>query len=127
MQRLPYNNIVFILYQWYADTKKTLEIIDRALRDCCDLEDLPFDGKLMILGRDFRKNVPVAKHDCKINIIQECTKYFHVWAKFEIMKLKNNIRCSDWNFLLKIREGDIPFKSLKNGKEKTFLTKFLVP
>ena len=35
--------------------KKALEIVDKTLRDCCNIENLPFAGKLMILGGDFRQ------------------------------------------------------------------------
>ena len=65
--------------------KKALEIIDRTLRDLCT-NDLPFGGKLIILGGDFRQILPVMKHGFRSAIIENTIKYSELWHLFKIFK-----------------------------------------
>ena len=69
--------------------KKALEIVDKTLRDCCNIENLPFAGKLIILGGDFRQILPVVKNGTKFNIINETIKFLNIWQQFHIMKFEN--------------------------------------
>ena len=77
--------------------KKALEIIDRTLRDLC-INDIPFGGKLIILGGDFRQILPVMKHGFRSAIIEDTIKYFEFWPLFKIFKLKQNIRSQNNEF-----------------------------
>ena len=54
--------------------KKALEIIDKTLKDVC-MNELPFAGKLIILGGDFRQILPVMKNGFRNAIIKEIIKY----------------------------------------------------
>ena len=61
--------------------KKALEVVDKTLRDCCQVDSILFAGKLLILGGDFRQILPVLKHGCRISIINESIKRFKFVAK----------------------------------------------
>ena len=87
--------------------RKALEIVDKTLQDVCN-NNLPFGGKLLVLGGDFRQILPVVKNGCRSTIIQETIKYSNLWSLFYIMYLKKNIRSKDntfASFLLDIGEG----------------------
>ena len=92
--------------------KKALEIIDKTLKDVC-MNELPFAGKLIILGGDFRQILPVMKNSFRSGIIEETIKYSDLWSYFNIFKLYTNVRSNNNNFskfLLQIGEGEInPF------------------
>lgn len=92
--------------------KKALEIVNNTLQDVCG-NKLPFGGKLIILGGDFRQILPVIKNGFRKIIVEETIKYSYLWSLFKIMKLEKNIRCKNENFasfLINIGEGKInPF------------------
>ena len=46
--------------------KKALEIVDKTLCNGCNIESLPFAGKFMIVGVDFRPILPVVTKKNKI-------------------------------------------------------------
>ena len=99
--------------------KKDLEIIDRTLRDLF-INDIPFGGKLIILGGDFRQILPVMKNGVRSAIIEDTIKYSELWPLFKIFKLKRNIRSQNNEFsklLLQIGDGNInPFIIPNNWK-----------
>jgi hypothetical protein len=89
--------------------KKALDIVNKTLQDVCKSE-LPFAGKLIILGGDFCQILPVIKHGCRNIIIENTIKYSNLWPLFKIMKLKINMRSNNVefsSFLLKIGKGII--------------------
>ena len=92
--------------------KKALEIIDQTLRDVC-FNDIPFSGKLIILGGDFRQILPVMKCGHKNSIIEETIKFSVLWSLFKVLKLTQNIRSENKEFaslFLELGEGKInPF------------------
>ena len=95
--------------------KKGLEIANRTLQDIC-FNNLPFGGKLLILGGDFRQILPVVKGGSKEDIIQETMKFSDLWSSFKVMKLNINMRSLNANFnkfLLKIGEGN---RKLENSR-----------
>ena len=70
--------------------KKALEIIDKTLKDVC-MNELPFAGKLIILGEDFRQILPVMKNGFRSMIVEETIKYSNLWSYFKIFKLHKNV------------------------------------
>ena len=89
--------------------KKALEIINNTLKDLCNT-DVPFGGKLFILGGDFRQILPVVKNGSQTDIIQDTITFSDLWPLFKILKLHINLRSIDStfsSFLLEIGDGRI--------------------
>jgi len=58
-----------------------LEIMDRTLRDIMN-NNLPFKGKIVILGRDFRQFLPIKIHATQseiINLSIKCSFYLEIF------------------------------------------------
>ena len=77
--------------------KKALEIVNNTLQDVCS-NKIPFGGKLIILGGDFRQILPVVKNSTKHIIVKETIKFSNLWSLFKVMKLKKNIRSNNMSF-----------------------------
>lgn len=52
-------------------TKKLVETFDLLLRDLKSI-NIPFGGKVIIFGGDFRQTLPVVKSGIKEDFIREC-------------------------------------------------------
>ena len=50
-----------------------LEALDRTLCDLMD-RDLPFSGKVIVLGGDFRQILPVVKCGSRVQIVAACSQ-----------------------------------------------------
>ena len=91
-------------------SSRSLIIIDALLRDIMKKE-IPFGGKCIVLGGDFRQVLPVVNRGSKFDIIAETIKRCHdLWSHFSVKKLATNMRAVDdtqefRNFLLEIGEG----------------------
>ncbi|XP_035713810.1 uncharacterized protein LOC118438127 [Folsomia candida] len=86
-----------------------LHCIDRLLKEIMG-NDLPFGGKVLLLGGDFRQTLPIIPHGDAVAIVQASIKFSHLWRKFQILKLNNNVRSldkeySDW--LIKLGNGEL--------------------
>ncbi|XP_021967368.1 uncharacterized protein LOC110862486 [Folsomia candida] len=86
-----------------------LHCIDRLLKEIMR-NDLPFGGKVLLLGGDFRQTLPIIPHGDAVSIVQASIKFSHLWRKFQILKLNNNVRSldkeySDW--LIKLGNGEL--------------------
>ena len=53
-----------------------LHAIDRLLRELTG-EDVPFGGKIFLLGGDFRQVLPVISHGARMAIVENCRKDHH--------------------------------------------------
>ena len=69
----------------------TLEIVDRALKDLMN-NNLPFGGKIMILGGDFRQLLPVKIGGTRSEVVNLSIKYSHLWKYFKHFNLTKNMR-----------------------------------
>lgn len=92
--------------------KHSLMSINRLLKDIMG-NDVPFSGKVIILGGDFRQVLPVAPHSSRAATVQNSIKFSPLWSFFKIFKLKKNMRAkvgeSEFaDFLLKIGDGEYP-------------------
>lgn len=97
-----------------------LSLVDLLLQDLMK-NNLPFGGKTIIMGGDFRQVTPVIPHASKAQIIESSVKSSDLWQKFRVLKLKKNQRVeegaqdyADW--LLKLGEKRLPILS---GTEDT--------
>uniref|UniRef100_A0A1I7T6R1 ATP-dependent DNA helicase n=1 Tax=Caenorhabditis tropicalis TaxID=1561998 RepID=A0A1I7T6R1_9PELO len=91
--------------------KAALETVDQLLRDFTGL-DVPFGGKVVVLGGDFRQTLPVVTNGKVDDQIAGCIKRSKLWNHFQIFHLKANMRLTGdalkWkNELLDIGDGKI--------------------
>ena len=90
--------------------------IDRSLRDIMS-NNIPFGGKLILFGGDFRQVLPVVIRGTAAKILEKCLKRSHLWHLFKIHKLTKNMRAlveerefSKW--LLKLGNGILQSSSV---------------
>ena len=101
-----------------------LEALDRSLRDVMNL-DLPFGGKVIVLGGDFRQVLPVVPRGSRSAIVNASIKRSPLWQIFETFPLRENMRArlaggdsrdiqshADW--LLQIGDGSLPMDDSEN-------------
>ena len=74
--------------------KDMFECLDRLLRDLMQAEDVPFGGKCLLLGGDFRQCLPVIPHGTAAQQASACLKSCRLWHRFEQLSLKDNIRAA---------------------------------
>jgi len=92
--------------------KHSLMCINRLLKDIMG-NDVPFGGKIIILGGDFRQVLPVVPHASRAATVQNSIKFSTLWPLFKVFKLTKNMRasaneCEFANFLLEIGNGQYP-------------------
>ncbi|XP_061998858.1 uncharacterized protein LOC133716142 [Rosa rugosa] len=92
--------------------RKAFEALDTTHRDITGVE-MPFGGKVMILGGDFRQVLPVVPHGSKAQMIDACIVKSLLWNVIKILPLKHNMRAQQdpkfADFLLRVRDGNEPF------------------
>ena len=89
-----------------------LRAIDVMLRDITGLSDVPFGGKIFLLGGDFRQVLPVVPKQPKTVIIENCINRSPLWPLFKVTKLTKNMRADDdqqefARWLLKLGDGTL--------------------
>ena len=71
-----------------------LRAIDICLRDITSV-DVPFGGKIILLGGDFRQVLPVVPHGTRSSIVENCLKRSPLWCHFETVHLIRNMRAKE--------------------------------
>ncbi|XP_071725808.1 uncharacterized protein [Rutidosis leptorrhynchoides] len=99
------------------------EAFDRTMRDIIKVEgrdcsSLPFGGKVVVFGGDFRQILPVIQRGTRAEIVDASLHSSHLWNKCKVLRLTKNMRLrsdndnseindlrafADW--ILKIGEG----------------------
>ncbi len=79
--------------------KHCFESVDRLLRDVMKKIDpryslIPFGGKIVIFGGDFRQCLPVVIRGHRADIINSSIKSSYIWRYVKEFKLKQNMRLS---------------------------------
>ncbi|KHJ96464.1 hypothetical protein OESDEN_03573 [Oesophagostomum dentatum] len=92
--------------------EKALKAIDKLLRDIIQLE-LPFGGKVTVLGGDFRQVLPVVRKERRAELIAASTKKSPLWQSFTIYRLTENMHVTahedEWKrYLIEVGNGTIP-------------------
>jgi hypothetical protein len=87
-----------------------IDAVDKLLREIT-CADVPFGGKVLLLGGDFRQCLPVVPHAQRSAIVESSIKFSPLWTKFEKLRLSVNVRSidpeySDW--LINLGNGDLP-------------------
>ena len=105
-----------IIWDEVAMTRRqAVETLDRSLQDIIGC-DLPFGGKVMVFGGDFRQVLPVVPRGTRAQICDATLLQSYIWDDIKIIRLKQNMRAQNdvWfsQFLLKI--GDETEKTFPN-------------
>ncbi|XP_027171825.1 uncharacterized protein LOC113771446 [Coffea eugenioides] len=91
--------------------RHTIEAFDELLRDLID-SDLPFGGKVIVFGGDFRQTLPVIEQATKEVLIESTFPISPLWPKLHKIRLTENMRVmfdpGFSQFLLRVGEGREP-------------------
>ncbi|XP_071740753.1 uncharacterized protein [Rutidosis leptorrhynchoides] len=76
-----------------------VETMDRSFRDICrcvnpDSMDIPFGGKVVVFGGDFRQVLPVVTHGKREDIVNSTLNSSYLWDHVTVLKLTQNMRLS---------------------------------
>ncbi len=86
---------VFIIDEVSMVSRDILEIIDRTLRESTGNLNIPFGGKIILLGGDFRQTLPIKEKATPEQIMQIIVKASALWKHFKIFKLTQNMRANE--------------------------------
>jgi hypothetical protein len=93
-------------------TNHALNAINRCCKDLLN-NDMPYGGKTILIGGDFRQCLPVIRKGNKTKILSSVVKNIPEWSLFQKLRLKQNMRTindtdnyAEW--LLKLGNGSIP-------------------
>ncbi|EGT58490.1 hypothetical protein CAEBREN_29913 [Caenorhabditis brenneri] len=94
--------------------KASLETVDTLFRKLMDV-DIPFGGKTVVLGGDFRQVLPVMDKGGAAEQIANSIKKSGLWQLFQVFHLKTNVRVTadalEWSKeLLRIGDGKVGAK-----------------
>ena len=64
--------------------------IDRKLRDITR-HNIPFGGKVVLIGGDFRQVLSIVCHGCPSCIVENCIKRSEMWTRINKLYLKVNM------------------------------------
>ncbi|XP_046395741.1 ATP-dependent DNA helicase PIF1-like [Ischnura elegans] len=91
--------------------KNTINILDRSLRDICQVE-AAFGGKVVVLAGDFRQIPPIIPDGSKADIIGASLKSSELWPIIIKKKLRSILRSRDdraySEFVLAVGEDRVP-------------------
>ncbi|PIA57971.1 hypothetical protein AQUCO_00500123v1 [Aquilegia coerulea] len=91
------------------------ECLDQSLQDITDIH-LPFGGKVIVLGGDFRQVLPIVRHGTIAQTIVACITSSSLWEVVHILKLTENMRArSDPSFSEYLLRIDVIFPSLQEN------------
>ncbi|XP_021967658.1 ATP-dependent DNA helicase pif1-like [Folsomia candida] len=85
------------LFIWDESTMApthALSAVDRLLKEIMQ-SAIPFGGKVVLLGGDFRQTLPVVVHGSRSAIVESSLKFCTHWDKFEKLILTENVRSVD--------------------------------
>ncbi|KAG2694740.1 hypothetical protein I3760_08G159300 [Carya illinoinensis] len=71
--------------------KESIEIFDKMLRDINDSK-LPFGGKIVVFGRDFRQVLPVVRKDTRQEKINTSLAASYLWPTMKKITLSENMQ-----------------------------------
>ena len=96
-----------------------LHAIDILLRDIMQ-NNIPFGGKLVLFGGDFRQVLPVVARGSAAKILEMCLKRSPLWQYFQVYKLTENMRALEEEkefakWLLQLGNGSLQSKATKDS------------
>jgi len=98
-----------IIWDEVAMTKRqAVETLDRSLQDIME-SSLPFGGKVMVFGGDFRQVLPVMTRGTRAQITEATLQRSYLWENIRKIRLSRNMRAQSdpWfsEYLLRIGNG----------------------
>ena len=84
---------MFIIDEASMVLGNALNAIDKMLRDITG-DDVPFGGKVFLLGGDFRQVLPIVPRQPRTVVIESCLKRSPLWPSFRVFKLTKNMRAN---------------------------------
>ncbi|KAI3515541.1 hypothetical protein L1887_14440 [Cichorium endivia] len=89
--------------------RQAVEAVDRSMQDITG-ENLPFGGKIMVMGGDFRQVLPVVKRGTRAQIVDASVRMSRLWRSVIRLRLTLNMRAvtDPWfsDFLLRVGDGN---------------------
>uniref|UniRef100_K3ZCL8 ATP-dependent DNA helicase n=1 Tax=Setaria italica TaxID=4555 RepID=K3ZCL8_SETIT len=89
--------------------RQAIEALDKSMRDIMDIPNLPFGGKTVVFGGDFRQVLPVVRKGTRSQIVDASLRRSELWNCMCHMKLVRNMRAQNdpWfaEYLLRIGNG----------------------
>ena len=78
-------------------SKYVFETVDRTFREIMksvspELEKIPFGGKIIVFGGDFRQFLPIVPHGNQYAIVSQCLNRSYLWKNIKKLKLTENMR-----------------------------------
>lgn len=78
-------------------SRDVLETVDRSFRDIMKKKDqrlsqVPFGGKLIVFGGDFRQVLPIVPNGSKNEIIEASVLTSPLWTRVKVLRLTTNMR-----------------------------------
>jgi len=67
-----------------------IETVDHTLSDICDKKNMPFGGKLIVFGGNFRQILPVLTKGSRVDIVASSLSRSHIWPDCHVIHLKIN-------------------------------------
>jgi ATP-dependent DNA helicase PIF1 len=82
-----------ILWDKASMTKRhVIEALDISFHDILDKEDLPFGGKIIVFGGDFRQTLPVVKKGSRAQIVDASLRRSYLWDIMQHLRLERKMR-----------------------------------
>jgi hypothetical protein len=82
-----------ILWDEASMTKRqAVEALDNSLHDIMDRHELPFGGKTIVFGGDFRQVLPVVRKGSRAQIVGASLRRSYLWDSMHHLKLVRNMR-----------------------------------
>jgi ATP-dependent DNA helicase PIF1 len=72
--------------------RQNVEALDNSLRDIMGRSHLPFGGKTVVLGGDFRHVLPIVRKGSKAQIVGASLRRSYIWESMRHLKLVRNMR-----------------------------------
>jgi hypothetical protein len=89
--------------------RQTVEALDKSMRDIMDEPNIPFGGKTVVFGGDFRQVLPVVRKGTRSQIVDASLRRSELWDCMHHLKLVRNMRAQNdpWfaKYLLRIGNG----------------------
>ena len=91
--------------------KTSLESVNHLLQDIMQ-NTVPFGGKIVVLGGDFRQILPIVERGSRVDIVNACLKKSVLWPHFHSFTLRKNMRVNETDgafqeWLLKLGDGEL--------------------
>ncbi|KAJ9561616.1 hypothetical protein OSB04_006776, partial [Centaurea solstitialis] len=88
--------------------RQAVEALDRTMQDITGVK-LPFGGKIMVMGGDFRQVLPVVRRGTRAQIVDSSLRMSPLWSSIKKIWLTLNMRArtDPWfaDFLLRVGDG----------------------